>query len=197
MPRKKVFRFPDDKTKPLPKSGLHRIPPQSQPAAVIMSSDSKRDTCASVLAEYKNCLLVTPVKSNLELIERGESYFKFCAERRLFPTIEGLASYLGYGVRTLLAWQNGERSGFSDGEQDTAEIIERLKGAIDALDGDLVMRGEIPPIPWIFRRKAVSGWVEAQKIQIETARKEESQPLTADQIARMLPDPDQNYSLEG
>lgn len=197
MPRRKsppVFKIPDDTTQP--KRSLKGVPPQQQAKAVVMSDDGKRDSLAATMAAYCNTLTVSPVKSNAELMERGTDYFRFCAKRRLFPTIEGLASYCGYAVRTLLSWQNHERPGFHDGEESTAQIVERLKGVIDATDGELVMRGEIPAIPWIFKRKATSGWVEAQKLTIETtAGGQENKPLSIDEIAKRLPDPDADYQI--
>lgn len=196
-PSQRVFKIPDDKTRPLPKTGLRSIPPQNQKAAIIMADDEKRARLASAMSAYCGTLHVMPVKSNAELIQRGEEYFKFCAQRRLVPTVEGLSSYVGYAVRTLLSWQNKERSGFHDGEETTGEIVERLKGVIDAIDGQLAADNDIPFLVWCFRRKALSNWVEAQKIQIETTGGgDTNKPLTAEEIARRLPDPDADYHIE-
>lgn len=189
-----TFTIPDDKTKPL-KQGLHRIPPAVQAQAAVMSSDDKRQRAAYILAQYNQTLTMRPVKSNAELIERAQDYFDFCMRKRLYPTIEGLASFCGYGSRTLLYWQNHERNGFSDGDESTADIVSRLKGIIDSLDGDLALAGEINPISWIFRRKATSGWVEANKLTIETTGGESRPPLSAEEIARRLPDPDADYNV--
>ncbi len=197
MPRRKPveFKIPDGKTKPLPQ-GLHRIPPQNQTQALIMASDEKRERCSYVLAQYAHTLQMKKVRSNEELINRGFDYFKFCADRKLVPTVEGLASFCGINIRTLLAWQKKELHGFNDGEMETSEIVDQLKGILDAVDGDLALSGEISAIAWIFRRKVLNRWIEAQKIEIETTGGEEKPPLSAEEIARRLPDPDTDYSLE-
>lgn len=192
-PSVKKFVVPDEETRPV--ASMQGIAPQIQPAVAVMASDEKRGHMSAVLNQYKRRILdATPVRSNAELLRRGYEYFDFCADRRLYPTIEGLATYIGYSTRQLLRWEKKESVPFQDGERSTAEIVEMLKGVLEAVDAELVLDGAIPAIPWIFRRKTISGWVEATQLQIVTNNDQDNRPpLTPEEIARRLPDPDDYY----
>lgn len=179
------FRVPDQK----------RIlqPHASNPAT---GTEEKRQMVEKTLRDYAETLDITPVRSNAELKQRGREYFLFCAERRLVPTVEGLASFCGYSAMQLRRWEHGQSGGFSDGLENTSAIVERLKALIDAVDGELSSTGVINPVCWIFRRKAVSNWVESSRLEIVSGNGNEiSPPLSPEEIARRLPDPDADYSV--
>ena len=191
-PSKNVFTVPDPDKQAM--TGAPVVPPMAAPQAEVMRDEEKRFRMSRVLNQYARTINIQPVRSNAELQERGQDYFRFCADRRLYPTVEGLASFCGYSSRQLLRWERGEVTGFKDGSITTAEIVERLKGIIDSMDADLVLGGEIPSIPWIFRRKVLNQWAEATRLELVNANDtNERQPLSAEEIMRRLPDPDDDY----
>lgn len=164
---------------------MKSVPPQSQGPASLQSAE-KRLRLAGALNAYSDTLTVAPVRSNRELLERGEQYFKFCADRLLYPTYEGLAAFCGYSNNIFFRWGN-TGGPFHDGPDTTGEVLERLKAVIDAIDGDLVADGSIEKVQWIFRRKAQSGWVEKTQVEVVDDKKAVPDALPPEEIAKMLP----------
>lgn len=169
---------------------MKSIPPQMQVPASIQT-DEKRARLVHVLSSYSDCVRLPPVQSNAELLERGERYFKYCAEQQLYPTFEGLATFLGYSHGIYQRWIDppGGQQRFPDGFETTSDILKRLRAIIEAIDGDLASGGDIPPVPWIFRRKATSGWKETTEVELKTHDGPTvPDALSPEEVARYLPD---------
>ena len=166
-------------------STLHSVPPQNHAGASLQSAE-KRMRLRGALNAYADTIRVKPVQSNKELIERGEQYFKFCADRLLYPTREGLASFCGYSDSIFFQWPRISGGRFQDGRESTSDILDRLKGIIDSIEGDLVQDGSVDKIQWIFRRKAQSGWVEKQPEIIPTPSVPDVLP--PEEIEKLLPE---------
>ena len=164
------------------------IPPQLKGAAEIMQSDEKRARMAHVLLAYTDCLKMRKVKDIAELRKRGAEYFEYCGEQRLIPTFEGLATYLGVSTATLLNWERGKSTPFMEeypGE--LSEAVANLKGIVESIDGDLATAGDIAPISWIFRRKAISGWEDRATVSLVDNRQSVlPPPRTTEEIARLV-----------
>ena len=162
-----------------------RPPQMAIPAAI--DTDPKRVQLSRALYAYAGTLHKRPVQSNAELLERAEEYFKYCADWNLYPTMEGLAVYLGYSHEMYHRWtqMSGER--FKDGDIPTSDILERIRGIIEAIDGDLVVSGAIPAVPWIFKRKAQSGWSDAPRPDNNLMQGADPDCLSPEQIIKILP----------
>jgi len=180
-----VSKLGYDTTKKI--DSLHSVPPQNHRGASLQTDD-KRLRLASALNAYSDTLTVPPVNSNEELINRAEQYFKFCADRLLYPTYEGLAAFLGYDNTIFFKWPRIDGEKFHDGLESTTDILLRCRAVIDAVDGDLVSDGSVDKIQWIFRRKAQSGWVEKVPDNNQPAFRAASDILSPEEIAKLLPD---------
>lgn len=164
------------------------IPPQSRGAVEIMQSDEKRARMAHVLLAYTDCLKMRKVKDIQELRERGQDYFRYCGEQRLIPTFEGLATYLGVSLKTLMNWERKKSTPFlEEYPGELSDEVMRLKGIVESIDGDLATAGDIAPVPWIFRRKAISGWEDRATVSLVDNRESVlPPPRTTEEIARLV-----------
>lgn len=104
--------MPDCQTKPI--TTLRGIPPQNQAAAQVMADPSKREYAGNLLLALSDAYRMEPVRSNRELAERIEDYFRFCGERQILPTMEGMALYCGFSRQTFNDWLHDRNHGFAD-----------------------------------------------------------------------------------
>ena len=92
----------------------------------------------------------------------------------------------------------GRRKGFSDEPEPgltTAEIAKKaieMMHNVDAVMAETVMKN---PAAYIFRSKNYYGMADKQEITV-TAAENSSAPLSVEDIAKQLPDPDADYSVE-
>ena len=116
-----------------------------------------------LLSEAFDAYSQPKVKSDEELAERLNTYFKHCAETGQIPTVEEMAHYTGYTQSTVWDWEVGRNKGFSS---QTAEIIKRAKEYLKTFDAKLVVSGKVNPIVYFFRAKNYYGLVDKQEIAI-------------------------------
>ena len=103
-----------------------------------------------VLTEYRQ----EKVKSDEELAERLDSYFKRCAENGQVPTVEEMCLSTGYSYSTCWDWETGRRKGFSNS---TADIIKKAKEMLKTFDAKLVISGKLNFLAYCFRAKNYYG----------------------------------------
>lgn len=99
----------------------------------------------------------------------------------VFPTIEGLALSCGVDVDTLRGWANG-RYQSSDIR---CGIAKKGIGILAELDAQLVQKGKIPQVTYIFRSKNFYGMQDAVKVEHVSTRQDAETP---DQIAQKVAD---------
>lgn len=170
---------------------LKSVPPQEQIAAVVSNSPEKREYLSKLLNAVNESFEMPKVRSNQELVERYRDYLIFTEKKRIMPTVEGLMTFCGYSVYQLRRWVSGQVSGFPDTDKygTTREIAERIKGIFASIDADLVMRGSVPQVPYIFRAKSVYDYVEKQEIEVVSSGAYGSDnTLSPEEIAKRLPE---------
>ena len=112
-----------------------------------------------VLVEYRQ----PKVKSDEELAERLNDYFKRCAENGQIPTVEEMCLSTGYAYSTCYDWETGRRKGFSDS---TADIIKKAKEMLKTFDAKLVISGKLNFLAYCFRAKNYYGMVDKQEMVV-------------------------------
>ena len=103
-----------------------------------------------VLVEYKK----PKVKSDEELAERLQDYFKRCAENGQVPTVEEMCLSTGYSYSTCYDWEVGRNKGFSE---ETSNIIKKAKEMLKTFDAKLVISGKLNFLAYCFRAKNYYG----------------------------------------
>lgn len=88
------------------------------------------------------------VKDDDECADRLTEFFDRLAETGEIPTVEKMCLALGTVRTTLWNWENGQ--GCSSVRMN---MIKKAKEILAALDAELVSRGKIPQITYIFRAK--------------------------------------------
>jgi len=97
------------------------------------------------------------VKSDEECAERLNEYFQRIVETGEIPTVEKMCLALGTTRTTVWEWQQGTLGSVR------ANMIKKAKEISAALDAELVSKGKIPQITYIFRAKNFFGMVDKQE----------------------------------
>ena len=100
-----------------------------------------------------------PPKDNDELAERLNGYFRECREQERIPTVENMALALGVTRGTLWDWENRRNV-----NPERTAMIKKAKELMGAIDADLVAKGKIPQITYIFRAKNYYGMKDQQDV---------------------------------
>ena len=103
-----------------------------------------------VLESYKQ----PKVKSDDELMQRIDGYFRDCANKGQYPTVEEMAMSTGYTLSTVWDWENGRNKGFSC---NTSEVIKKAKDFIKTFDAKMAIAGQIDFVTYCFRAKNYYG----------------------------------------
>lgn len=190
MQSARTFVVPSEQELSHPKTNGGHVPPQNRREQQIMANEDKRNRMAEILRNTAETFLVTPVRSNHELIERIAEYYQFCAKRRMLPTVEGLSLYVGYSRHTLFDWRSGRNKGFSDLEDGltTADIVKRGLEVMASLDGSLAMEGIVSAVPYIYRSSNFFQMQQKQTFAMEEADTGLKPPMTPEEIAKNLPE---------
>lgn len=104
--------------------------------------------------------------------ERISEYFDYCQYYNLFPSISGIANWLGVCRDTVNSWKNG----FSRKETHQ-EIICRAYDVIECVLVDQLMNDAICAPTGIFLLKSVFGYRDRFDIGLEAAARQSRSPL--------------------
>lgn len=128
----------------------NRVPgsPQNIERYSTASSEEVSDMLKSVGRWYKR----TPVKTDEECAERLDEFFETLIEAGEIPTVEKLAMALGVSRQQIWNWETGKM-----GSTARQAMIQGAKEYIAAMDAELVSRGKIPVVSYIFRAKNFFG----------------------------------------
>lgn len=132
-----------------------------------------------VLYEYKQ----PKVKSDEELQQRLNDYFKRCAESGQIPTVEEMAMCTGYTQATVWDWEMGRNHGFSGS---TSEIIKKAKEFLKTFDAKLVISGKLNFLAYCFRAKNYYGMSDKTEYVLTPNTKSDSDYSEEDMKRRYM-----------
>jgi hypothetical protein len=116
------------------------------------SNDEIKDILKNSLYWYKREI----VKTDEECAERLNEFFARLAETGEIPTVEKMCLALGTVRSTVWEWEQGNQG------QARSNMIKKAKEILASLDAELVSRGKIPQITYIFRAKNFFGMKDVQ-----------------------------------
>lgn len=117
------------------------------------SKDEIKDILKNSLYWYKRDI----VKTDEECAERLNEFFTRLAETGEIPTVEKMCLALGTVRSTVWEWEQGKLT------PARANMIKKAKEILASLDAELVSRGKIPQITYIFRAKNFFGMQDKQE----------------------------------
>ena len=91
------------------------------------------------------------VHTDEECADRLNEFFTHCAETGEIPTVEKMCLALGHTRMSVWNWEQGSQGNARK------EMIEMAKEILASIDAELVSRGKIPQITYIFRAKNFFG----------------------------------------
>lgn len=100
------------------------------------------------------------IKNDEECAERLTEYFKRIIDNDEIPTVEKMCLALGTTRNTVHLWENGSQG------TTRANMIQKAKEILAALDAELVSKGKIPQITYIFRAKNFFGMKDNQEMTL-------------------------------
>lgn len=151
MPEKK-----NDNAKPVKRRNRGSAPPQ-----VIDTSKIPPEALGAIVAECSRDFRQPPVKTDEECLERLTDFFLRYAEAGGLPTVEKMCLCLGIDYWSLRDWQNGTKG------ETRAQIVKRAKSILASIDADLVLKGMINPVAYIFRAKNYYGMKDQQDVVVQ------------------------------
>lgn len=164
--------------KPAKKKNRGAPPPQVRRGFGENAED--KALISKLLTEALDAYNQLKVKSDQELAERWNEYFRKCAETGQIPTVEEMAMYSGYTQATVWDWETGRNHGFSS---QTSELVKKAKEYLKMFDAKLVMSGKSNPIVYFFRAKNYYGMADKTELVISPQNGQE-QDLSAEDIAK-------------
>lgn len=101
-----------------------------------------------------------------DFMQMAQDYFNYladCVEDKVFliPDIEGFCVFLGIDRQTLAAWEKSRGATWSD-------AIQTIKNQIAAVKKQLALTGKIPPMVFAIDFNNNHGYVQQQKVTLET-----------------------------
>ena len=174
------------------------VPPHRQAINQAVANPETRSLVGQILGEYRKAFMMPKVNSNAELVQRLDEFFSMAQERQIPPTIQEMALYCGYTAQTFNDWKNGRNKGFCDSDNLTPSTSVIIKKAVEILHGmDMVLTqsGKINPVAYIWKAKNWYGERDVQEIVV-TPSGDRTVPLTPEEIAKNLPDPDDLSDLD-
>lgn len=167
------------KAKGVPCPGRRKNPPQ-----IIDTSKIPSEALKGIVAECSYFFDRPICKTDDEVRERLTDFFQYYAENGGLPTVEKMALALGADKVTVFDWQNGTKGSVR------SNLIKNAKSILAAIDADLVLKGMINPVAYIFRAKNYYGMKDQQDVVVQaknifgadTSREEIERRLTEEVV---------------
>ena len=138
------------------RGGKYNFPSTVEPE----NPEDVKEALGSVLYWLKRGIDSKPLTDN-EVEDRVLEYVTTCYHTGQRMTVEKLALALGITRSTLYDWETGHTQ-----SPRRSDIIKRAKESIAAYDADMVAKGKLNPVPYIFRAKNYYGMKDNQDITI-------------------------------
>ena len=198
----KGYKKPPDETKEFRFSTAEELKAQTSPMPYvkarqeILENPESMSLIGKAILAGRMAMRMPPVQSNVELQQRLDEYFRMAEQREIPPTVEEMALYCGYTAQTFKEWRSGRNKGFPDVEPGitTATICKKAMDLMHQIDAVLTESGKLNTVAYIFRSKNYYDMADRQEITI-TPSENSTAPLSAEEIAARLPDPDADYTV--
>ena len=102
------------------------------------------------------------VKTDEECAERLNEFFYECQTTGEIPTVEKMSLSLGTTRKTVWEWERGNL-GYT-----RSNMIKKAKEILASMDAELVQKGKIPQITYIFRAKNFYGLSDKTEVEVST-----------------------------
>ena len=119
----------------------------SKSASIEKTTTATKDEIKQILKNSLYWYNREIVKTDEECAERLNEYFARLAETGEIPTVEKMCLALGTVRQTVYDWEQGTQGSAR------SVMIKKAKEILASLDAELVSRGKIPQITYIFRAK--------------------------------------------
>lgn len=120
-------------------------------------------------------------KTDQEVEQRIDDYFRFCEQSSIRPGIESLALSLHVSRQTLFRWGNGE-----DCSKRRSEAIQSAKAFVAAYVEQALLGGKISPPSGIFLAKNWLGYKDAISLEEATPPKDNKKSLQLSDVRKEL-----------
>ena len=129
----------------------------SKSASVEKTTTASRNEIKEILSNSLYWYKREIVKSDEECAERLNEFFQRVAETGEIPTVEKMCLALGTVRQTVYDWEQGTQGSVR------SVMIKKAKEILASLDAELVSRGKIPQVTYIFRAKNFFGLSDKQE----------------------------------
>ena len=126
--------------------------------------------------------------SGAELLGAIDAYWDFIYRvnsdgRKIYPDVEGLASFLRVSRNTLMSWRRGETN------REFAPVIETALNDIASVKKQLALGGNLPPLIYLNDMQNNHGYLSnTSRVDVDVAvRREPDDPQKLIDAARLLP----------
>ena len=158
-PKKRRGKPPKNPDKPVKPKMKNRGADGAATSIKNKLKDEKKEEISRIIQESVQFFKRKPVKTNEEIAERLNEYFHDCVETGQIPTVEDMCLALGVTRNTVWTWEHAVQT-----NPERAEMVQKAKEILAAVDAKLVSEGKIPQVTYIFRSKNYFGMRDQQEV---------------------------------
>ena len=129
----------------------------SKSASIEINNTATKEEIAEIVSNNYKYFNLPIVKTDEECAQRLNMFFQEMVKNQEIPTVEKMCLALGTTRVTVWEWEQGSKG------QARAYMIKKAKEILAAIDAELVSRGKIPQVTYIFRAKNFFGLVDKQE----------------------------------
>lgn len=144
----------------LTKTNVKNSPVTNPYAGVKISKEEHKALVQKALISSMRWYDRKPPKSDEESAQRMLEFFTVCIENGEVPTVEKMALAQGVVRQTLWEWEQGKIG------STRADIVRKGKEMIASYDAEMVAKGKMNPVAYIFRAKNYFGMKDQQDIMV-------------------------------
>lgn len=147
----------------------------SKSASVTATTTATKKEISAILKNSLYWRGRDKVQTDEECAERLNEFFDHCAATGEIPTVEKMCLALGYTRAAVWNWEQGSKGNARK------EMIGLAKDILASIDAELVSRGKIPQITYIFRAKNFFGLSDKTEVVLSPNNPLESN-LSGDEL---------------
>lgn len=159
MPRTKPVELTNEQITDIVKKKRGSKSPSVEANTTATREDIKEITTNVLFWYGRKC-----VKTDEECAARLNEYFERINQTGEIPTVEKMCLALGTVRQVVWQWENGQGC-----SQNRTDMIKKAKEILAALDAELVSRGKIPQVTYIFRAKNFFGMKDQTDLVVAPA----------------------------